>query len=852
MILVLPFMRCAFLAAMIVLALTRILPGQSTALQPQSITFGAIPDQFFGLSPFLITAAASSGLPVAVNSTTPEVCKTASILVTIRNPGTCSITVSQSGNATWAPTAAVRSFAVNLAKPSSGLVPASQITVGQFPSSLVAGDFNRDGIPDLAAGNSESGSVSVLLGNGAGGFTPAPDIPIQLFSSLAVADFNRDGIADIAALSSFTGAFTILIGDGSGSFTAMASVPTAHGPSVVTAGDFNQDGIPDLAVVTSDVVPSFKGLLQIFPGNGDGTFSTAPGGAITVGVALNSIVVGDFNGDGMQDLAIGDQSGTIAVLLGNGSGGFTQPAGSPFATGESPSLVVGDFNRDGFDDLAAPGVAVWLGNGAGGLSSPVYSLFEPGDAISLSAGDFNGDGILDLVSTDFRSDTVTLFLGNGSGGFVASANSPFSIGPGPTGAGRTAVADFNGDGVQDLAVASAEGDTLSILLGQPVIVSSPAPLQMITVSPCRIMDTRNANSALGGPFIGGGTTRTIPVPLSACGVPANAAAYSLNFTVVPRTGALGYLSVWPTAQGQPLVSTLNSLDGSIIANAAIVPAGSLGSIDAYATDDTDLIVDINGYFVPPASSSLQFYPQPPCRVLDTRNPDATFGGPSILGGDVRSFPIGTSTCGAANAAAYSLNVTVVPNSTLGYLTAWPTGQSQPVVSTLNSLGGTVLANAAIVPGGTNGEVSFFATDTTDLVVDINGYFAPPGSGGLNFYPVTPCRLVDTRNPDGTLGGPVMPGQTTRSFTLTDGACGLPGTAQAYSLNMTVAPQASTLGYLSTWPAGGTQPVVSTLNALKAQIVANAAIVPAGSDGGISVFVTDTTQVIVDTNGYFAP
>jgi hypothetical protein len=383
----------------------------------------------------------------------------------------------------------------------------------------------------------------------------------------------------------------------------------------------------------------------------------------------------------------------------------------------------------------------------------------------------------------------------------------------------------------------------------------PPALQLVTVRPCRIMDTRGADGPLGGPFLAAGMARTIPVPTSPCGVPANAAAYSLNITVVPRKGTLGYITVWPTGQPQPVVSTLNSIDGSVIANAAIVPAGASGSIDAFATDDTELIVDINGYFVPPAASTLQFYTLQPCRVLDTRGPDGTFGGPFLPANIVRSFPIGSSSCGApANAAAYSLNITVVPHGTLGYLSAWPAGQQQPVVSTLNSLDGTVLANAAIVPAGTGvnaGGVSFFAPNDTDLIVDINGYFTPPGVGGLNFYTVTPCRIVDTRASDGTFGGPVMDAQTTRSFPLVEGPCGLPDTAQAYSLNMTVVPQAPILGYLSTWPAGGTQPVVSTLNAYKGQIVANAAVVPAGAGAAVEVFVTHSTYVIIDTDGYFA-
>jgi uncharacterized repeat protein (TIGR01451 family) len=400
-------------------------------------------------------------------------------------------------------------------------------------------------------------------------------------------------------------------------------------------------------------------------------------------------------------------------------------------------------------------------------------------------------------------------------------------------------------------VSVSGGGSATASASDPTTINMGAnPLQFVPVAPCRVMDTRNATGPVGGPYIAAGTARTVPIPSSPCGVPANAVAYSLNVTVVPRTGWLGFLTVWPTGQPQPLVSTLNSMDGSILANAAIVPAGTGGSINAYATNDTELIIDINGYFVPPATGTLQFYPLTPCRVLDTRNPSGTFGGPAISGLTSRSFPIPSSGCGApSSAAAYSLNVTVVPHGMLGYVTAWPTGQSRVDVSILNSLDGTVLADAAIVPAGTGGAVSFYASNTTDLVVDINGYFAPPGSGGLNFYTVTPCRIVDTRNANGTFGGPILSGDASRAFPLSSGSCGVAANSAAYSLNMTVVPS-GWLGYLTTWPTGQSQPLVSTLNALKGQIVANAALVPAGTSGSINVYVMNTTQLIIDTNGYF--
>ncbi|MGA2715689.1 MAG: protease pro-enzyme activation domain-containing protein [Bryobacteraceae bacterium] len=500
-------------------------------------------------------------------------------------------------------------------------------------------------------------------------------------------------------------------------------------------------------------------------------------------------------------------------------------------------------------DLTSQGTAqITVANATGPASNSVPFIISPASA---------GPTITSVSPSSAPAGSPTVTVTITGSGFTSSASASlngFSLGTAfissTTLTAQITASDLTSQGTGQITVANATGSASNSV---PFVVTPNSSLQFLTVTPCRIMDTRNANGPLGGPFISGATTRTIPIASSTCGIPANASAYSLNFTVVPR-GALNYLSVWPTGQTQPLVSTLNSQDGSVIANAAIVPAGTGGAINAYATNDTDLVVDINGYFVPPTSNTLQLYTLPPCRVLDTRNPAGTFGGPSLAGGSSRSFPIPLGSCAVpTNAVAYAFNVTVVPQGSLAYLTAWPTGQTQPLVSTLNSAGGTVLANAAIVAAGTAGAVSFYASGATDLVVDINGYFAPPVSGGLNFYPVTPCRLVDTRNANGTFGGPSMGAGTTRAFPLSQGSCGIPGSpaAQAYSLNVTVVPSGA-LGYLSTWPTTEAPPAVSTLNALNGQIIANAAIVPAGSTGSIDVYVTNPTNVVIDTNGYFGP
>ena len=400
---------------------------------------------------------------------------------------------------------------------------------------------------------------------------------------------------------------------------------------------------------------------------------------------------------------------------------------------------------------------------------------------------------------------------------------------------------------------NAFGTTPSAVWQFTTGAQSTSGLRFVPVTPCRVMDTRNAAGPFGGPAIAGGTTRNVSIPQSACSIPATAQAYSLNITVVPP-GPLTYLSIWPAGEAQPVVSTLNSYDGRIVANAAIVPAGTGGAISVYVSNTTEVIIDIDGYFASASTSgSMSFYTATPCRVVDTRNAAGTFGGPFMSGGSTRGFPIPASACGIPAAAqAYSLNVTVVPHGPLEYLTIWPTGESQPLVSTLNAVEGSIVANAAIVPAGTSGEVSVFVTGDTDVILDIDGYFAPPGSAGaLSLYTLTPCRVVDTRNAAGIFGGPALPAGGTRSFAIPSSVCAVPSTAQAYSLNVTVVPPGP-LTYLTAWPSGQSQPVVSTLNSPLGTVVANAALVPSGSSGAVSIFVSNATDVILDINAYFAP
>ena len=329
---------------------------------------------------------------------------------------------------------------------------------------------------------------------------------------------------------------------------------------------------------------------------------------------------------------------------------------------------------------------------------------------------------------------------------------------------------------------------------------------------------------------------------------------ALTATVSPTgpptpTGTVGFTSNGTGISGCSAVP-LNS--NTAVCTTSSLPVGTDAIVATYSGDSN--YAGSSGsltQIVNPVPTAAQFVNVPPCRMVDTRNPNGPFGGPPIAGGTSRSFPFEQSgnPCGIpANVAAFSLNITVVPNGHLGYLTIWPTGEGQPIVSTMNSPDGRVKANAAIVPAASSGEVSVYVSDTTNVILDIDGYFTSPYSGTFGFYPVTPCRIADTRH--GQDGGSLQAG-VERDYTIA-GNCNIPSTATAYSFNVTVVPNNGSLDYLTVWPKGETRPTVSTLNDNTGTVVANAAIVPAGSNNATAFYAHNNgTDLLLDVDGYFA-
>jgi hypothetical protein len=365
-----------------------------------------------------------------------------------------------------------------------GPAPGSPVAVGTNPTAIASGDFNRDGKGDLAVTNSGDSTVSVLLGNGDGTFAPAPGSPIAVGSSpfgIAVGDFNGDGKPDLAVANAGAGTVSILLGNGNGTFTAAPGSPVTagSGPRGIAVGDFNGDGKSDLVVADSS-----GDAVAVLLGDGSGAFTPAPGSPFAVGASPNWVTLGDFNGDGRIDLAVPNQlSNDVSVLLGNGDGTFSAASGSPVSVGMSPdTLATADLNGDGRPDLAVADsqsndVSVLLGNGDGTFApapgSPIPMGLGSGP-FAVATGDLNGDAKPDLVVTNTGFNSASVLFGNGDGTFAAAPGSPFATGSFPA---AIAVADLNNDGHPDFAAANLFGNNVSVLLNR---IGVPAALQFGT------------------------------------------------------------------------------------------------------------------------------------------------------------------------------------------------------------------------------------------------------------------------------------------------------------------------------------------------------------------------------------
>jgi hypothetical protein len=396
--------------------------------------------------------------------------------------------------------------------------------------------------------------------------------------------------------------------------------------------------------------------------------------------------------------------------------------------------------------------------------------------------------------------------------------------------------------------------TLTVVDG---IGDTASTTQQVTVrgayvpnNPVRVLDTRHS---IGAPTKPLGANSTLNLAVSGHnGVPSTGVtAVVLNVTVVNSTTG-GYVTAYPDGRARPATSSLNFVAGQTIANVVTVPVID-GHVDFYNLSGTvDLVADLEGYYTTDTGGSL-FSAGPQTRLLDTRKgtgaPKGQVGPAQHLSLQVAGGPAVPD-----DATAVVMNVTVADATVGGFLTVYPDGASLPTTSNVNFSKNQTIPNEVIVPIGANGKVDFYnGFGSVDVIADVQGYFGPGNI--FSYVPVTPTRLLDTRNdPNGKvgfdvpangvlvpIGGPNQP---------------VPLFAEAVVLNITVI-NPSTSGYLTAYPQSNPprpMPGVSSLNFVAGETTSNMVTVPmneAGEGGGVQIFAnTGATDVVVDVEGYY--
>ena len=359
--------------------------------------------------------------------------------------------------------------------------PGSPVAIAGGPGNVAMADVNKDSKLDLLVACGGGRKVHVLLGQGDGQLREARGSPVSVAESpgeLALGDVNTDGKLDLVLAHHNTYSVTLLLGDGNGGFALATNSPVVmrigqhphtHGLAI---GDLNGDGKLDLVTVNSD-----DNDVAVAFGDGRGGFTRAPGSPFAVGKSPYPLALGDLNGDGHLDIvapstAFGPHGAeppaslrALTVLFGDGRGDFRRSE-IPLRTARPWFVAVGDVNGDTKPDLVATHaesrpLTVLFGDGRGGFNEAGGSPFDLGhSAWHVALADLNGDGKADVVAA---GDGVRVLLGDGQGNFKTAPGSPFPTGKG---AWRLAIGDLNGDGKPDVATSNLEANSVTVLLAQ--------------------------------------------------------------------------------------------------------------------------------------------------------------------------------------------------------------------------------------------------------------------------------------------------------------------------------------------------------------------------------------------------
>ncbi|MDX2029765.1 MAG: BACON domain-containing carbohydrate-binding protein [Blastocatellia bacterium] len=503
------------------------------------------------------------------------------------------------------------------------------------------------------------------------------------------------------------------------------------------------------------------------------------------------------------------------------------------------------------------GLWTWRAGWEAGAQTCTFSLSSPGG--NFEAG--GGQGSLGITASGANC------------AWTASSSAPWiTIAEGATGTGagsvRYAVAPNGG--------ASPRTGALTVA-GQTVTINQAARIDGLMfyplAYPVRLLDTRSGFNGCDAPGakIPGGTSRTQTAAGRTCSglqIPAFAQAITGNITTVQSGG--GFLTLYPSDSDRPVVANSNYDPDQILNNVFTVGLGAGdGAFKIYVTSDTDVVIDVTGYYAPPGAGGLYFHPlSRPVRLLDTRANFAACHAPGApLPGATESSQQATGDCAGltipAAARAIVGNATTVDPQGTGYqfFTLFPANATRPLAASSNYLAGQIMNGPFTVGLSSAGAFRIYPTTQTELVIDVAGYYSAEavdanGAGQL-FSPLArPVRLLETRpNFNGcyTTGAQLLAGST-RTQPARGVCAGLTVPADAAGIigNATVV-QPVGAGWLTFWPSDATKPTVAASNYGAGQIFNRHFIAGLGAvDGAFNIFTQATTHLVVDLSGYFAP
>ena len=506
-------------------------------------------------------------------------------------------------------------FTAAAGRATATLGAATATSVGTQPQNVAIGDVNGDGFQDAVVANTNQGSgttVSVRLGNGAGGFGGTTDLPVGTGpQTVVLADVNNDGRLDIVVACPNAAAIYVLVRNATGStasdFAAATSVSTTVAASGLAVADFNNDGWLDL-VAANAYSNAARVCIFLNTRTAAGTFAANAILTDLQGGYCGGVAAADMNNDGKMDLLIANGSGsgnsfpnTVTVATGDGAGSFTAQATGLMGT-DPRTLAVGDINNDGKPDFitanqTSGNVSVRLGDGAGGFTAPTTPEITVGASQQpqqVALADLNGDGNLDFVATNYYANPgkVSIRLGAGNGSFSTPATPEYNAGSQCWG---LAVADVNSDGALDVVTADWGTTTMSVLLNTPLPkVVSISPNSGVSGSSVTIYGSgfvAGSMATIGGVALGSLVVNTAAQtiagtvgassPLGAQPVVVTTSVGASNATVqftvlnpAPPLPAISSLSPVAELPGQSVVLTgSNFTSGSSVSFGGVAAAG---------------------------------------------------------------------------------------------------------------------------------------------------------------------------------------------------------------------------------------------------------------------------------------